>query len=279
MNLRTLSLAETLNFAICNRLPRLAASRLMRSISRIEHPWFVHPALWVWKKTSRMDLSDSDQAKFKSIHDCFTRGLKPGSRPVAKATLVSPCDGTLGAFGYVRQGFALQIKSSSYALSELLQNRTLAAQFEGGFYATIRIKPHQYHRLHAPHTGQLQQVHWLHGDQFNINPPALKRIAGLFCRNERLVIQAVHTNGDKLLIIPVAAVLVGGIQLHAAGHTFSQNYTGDKHIALNTQVEAGQEIGWFEHGSTVIVISEKPLQLGGGLALGSPLKMGEVLAI
>lgn len=279
MNLTTLSWGETLNFALCNRLPRLAASRLMRRISRIENPLFVRPALWVWKATSRMDLSDSEKAQFKSLHDCFTRRLKAGSRPVQNATLLSPCDGTLGAYGHIRQGFALQIKGGSYALSELLQNRALAAQFEGGFYATIRIKPHEYHRLHAPHTGLLEHVQCLHGDQFNINPPALKRIPGLFCRNERLVIQARQVNGDRLLIVPVSAILVGGIQLHAAGRTFSQTYTGEANISLNTKVQAGEEIGWFEHGSTVILISEKPLSLNTDLALGSAVRMGQVLAI
>jgi phosphatidylserine decarboxylase len=39
----------------------------------------------------------------------------------------------------------------------------------------------------------------------------------------------------------------------------------------------GQEMGWFEHGSTIIVFVPKGFELCPGVAEGSPIKMGQAL--
>ena len=38
---------------------------------------------------------DSDIASYASFNDFFTRALKPGARPIARADLVSPVDGAI----------------------------------------------------------------------------------------------------------------------------------------------------------------------------------------
>jgi phosphatidylserine decarboxylase len=39
----------------------------------------------------------------------------------------------------------------------------------------------------------------------------------------------------------------------------------------------GQELGWFEHGSTIILMLPAGLSLAGGVQTGSVLKMGQRL--
>ena len=71
-----------------------------------------------------------------------------------------------------------------------------------------------YHRFHAPHDCHIEQVTLIHGDTWNVNPIALKRIERLFCKNERAVIRARLTTGEALTLVPVAAILVASIRLH-----------------------------------------------------------------
>lgn len=73
---------EDLNFLLTNRIPRRWLTRVMGRLSRIEQPWFCAAAIWTWRLFSDLDLSEARTTRFKSLHECFTRELKEGSRPV-----------------------------------------------------------------------------------------------------------------------------------------------------------------------------------------------------
>src|SRR5580704_15990712 len=113
---------EDLNFLLTNRVPRRLLTRFMGWFSRIEQPLIRDISLRVWGLFSDLDLSDARQTRFRSMHDCFTRALKDGARPVEMDSniLVSPCDAIVGASGNVEDGQILQIKGFAYDLADLL---------------------------------------------------------------------------------------------------------------------------------------------------------------
>ena len=72
---------EDLNFLLTNRIPRAALTRFMGWFSKIENPLVRDGSIALWKLFSDLDLSEGKKDHFKSLHDCFTRELKPGLRP------------------------------------------------------------------------------------------------------------------------------------------------------------------------------------------------------
>ena len=143
---------EDINFLLSNRIPRRLVTRFMGWWSQIEHPWVCKGSIALWRLFSDLDLSDAKPTHFKSLHDCFTRELKAGARPIDTdpARLISPCDGLVGACGPITRGLMLQAKGFPYSLTELLKDADWAQHYEGGHYVTLRLTSSMYHRFHAP---------------------------------------------------------------------------------------------------------------------------------
>ena len=255
---------EDLNFLLTNRVPRHALTLFMGWFSKIRHPWVVRASLAVWRVFTDLDLSEARQSRFESLHDCFTRELKPGARPVDSRpqVLTSPSDGIVGACGRVERGQVLQAKGFPYDMAELFGDAERCAPFEGGTYVTLRLTSSMYHRFHAPADARLEHVTYLGGDTWNVNPIALRRIERLFCRNERAVIRLRLADGRPLALVPVAAILVASIRLHALDVLLHLRWPGPNEMPCDAAVSKGQELGWFEHGSTIIVFAPPGLRAG-----------------
>ena len=183
---------EDLNFLLTNRIPRHAATLAMGRISRIRSRAFTRMAIWVWRRFTDLDLSEAAHTQFHSIHECFTRALKPGARPIEQSpeVLCSPCDAIVGAHGKITDGMVLQAKGMPYTLRELVGPNVDLSPFESGHFMTLRLTSSMYHRFHAPADLELRHVTYISGDTWNVNPIALRRVERLFCRNERAVLQA-----------------------------------------------------------------------------------------
>jgi phosphatidylserine decarboxylase len=111
-----------------------------------------------------------------------------------------------------------------------------------------------------------------------VNPIALKRVEKLFCKNERALLEIeVGKEAHKVALVPVAAVLVASIRLHALDALFSAAYKGPLEISCNSPFQKGDELGWFQHGSTIIVFAPASFRLSGAIQEGKPIKMGEAL--
>ena len=271
---------EDVNFLLTNRLPRRAATRFMGWFSQLRHPLVRDLSIRTWQWFSPLDLSEARKTHFESLHDCFIRELKPGSRPPDPdpAVLVSPCDGIVGASGRIRAGELLQAKGLRYDLDELLGDAQLADRYHDGTYVTLRITAGMYHRFHAPHDCRLRRITYIYGDTWNVNPIALKRVERLFCRNERVVIRAeLGAGGQEILLVPVAAILVASIRLHCADVLLHLRYPGPNEIPCDAVVAKGDELGWFQHGSTMIVLAPPEFRLGDNVVEGARLKVGEAL--
>ena len=271
---------EDLNFLLSNRIPRRQLTRLMGWWRLFEQPWLCSASIAIWRLFSDLDLSEAKSARFKSLHDCFTRELKDGARPIDQRPnhLISPCDGLVGACGRVSLGSVLQAKGFPYTLTELLADAALARYYEGGQYATLRLTSSMYHRFHAPADCRVEQITYISGDTWNVNPIALKRVDRLFCRNERAVIRCRLAASDKILtLVPVAAILVASIRLRFLDVLLHLRYRGPNVIPCDATLHRGEEMGWFEHGSTIIVFAPPGLNLADGVQEGALVRMGEAL--
>jgi phosphatidylserine decarboxylase len=273
-------LQEDINFLLTNRIPRQLANRLIGWLSRIEHPLLARAAIGIWRLFTELDLSESTTQRFDSLHACFTRQLKPGARPVDQdpRMITSPCDAIVGACGRIHHDEMIQAKGSAYTLQDLLIDPRLVELYLDGQYATLRLTSSMYHRFHAPYDCTVEKVTYISGDTWNVNPIALERIAKLFCKNERAVIPAMlGRSGPLVTMVPVAAILVAGIRLHFLDVLLSAQYRGPTEICCQASFTKGQEMGWFEHGSTIIVFAPKGVTLCDSVQQGSTIRMGRPL--
>jgi phosphatidylserine decarboxylase len=275
----TFTQQEDLNFLLTNRIPRAALTRFMGWFGKIENPFVRDLSIGLWKLFSDLDLSEAKKTHFKSLHDCFTRELKPGLRPFEADpnVVASPSDAIVGAHGAIRDGELYQIKGAPYSLLDLVSDPALVEQHLNGKFITLRLTSSMYHRFHAPHDCHIERVTLIHGDTWNVNPIALKRIERLFCKNERAVIRTRLKSGEAFTLVPVAAILVASIRLHFLDLVLNAGTLGPAEYPCDVDVEKGDELGWFEHGSTIILLAPAHFEFcdnvkeGGRIFAGQPL--------
>ena len=267
---------DDVNFFVTNRIPRQQATKLAGWFSKIENRLLCALSIRVWRLFTELDLSDATQSRFASLHACFTRTLKPGARPINgdPDIVVSPCDAIVGACGQVRDGQVLQVKGLPYEVEDLLGDAAHAERFRDGHYVTLRLTSAMYHRFHAPHDCRVTSVTHLFGDRWNVNPATLRRIKRLYCRNERAILTASLADGTPITLVPVAAILVAGIRMNFLDIALSKGETRRLFIC-DRDFHKGDELGWFEHGSTIILFVPTGFSLCADE--GSIIKMGQGL--
>jgi phosphatidylserine decarboxylase len=271
---------EDLNFLLTNRLPRRWATTLVGRIAAIEHPLVARPALAAWRFFCDVDLSDAETTRFASLRDGFVRRLRDGARTFAPGddVVASPCDAIVGAHGRVADGVLHQVKGFRYRLDELVPDADVAGRFADGWFVTLRLTAGMYHRFHAPADLTVTGVTYQSGDCWNVNPIALKRVARLFCRNERAAIEAQGPGARQLLLVPVAAILVASIRLTFLDTERTLREHGPGRRACDVTVAKGTEMGWFEHGSTIVLFLPARARLRETLCEGQAVRAGEAIA-
>jgi len=275
----SLTQQEDLNFLLTNRIPRAAATRFMGWFSKIENPWVADLSIGCWKLFSDLDLSEAKETHFKSLHDCFTRELKPGLRTFDPdpAIVASPSDGIIGAHGTIQDGELYQIKGAPYSLRDLVADPAVVETHRNGRFVTLRLTSSMYHRFHAPADLTMEQVSLIHGDTWNVNPIALKRVERLFCKNERAVIRTHLASGEPFTIVPVAAILVASLRLHALDRVLNAQTERPLVFQCAAHAQKGQELGWFEHGSTIIMLAPGDFEFCDNIIEGARIRAGEKL--
>jgi phosphatidylserine decarboxylase len=275
-----LSHSDRVNFLITNRIPRRLATNFIGWFARIEQPFVRAVSIKAWRLFSDLDLSDAAETQFASLHACFTRRLREGARPFAAdpAIVASPCDAIVGACGTITEGKLLQVKGFSYNLADLLDDEAHAAALAGGTYVTLRLTAAMYHRFHAPHDCVVTAVTHIFGDVWNVNPPTVSRVPNLYCRNERAILRThLSATGHALTLVPVAAILVAGIKLSFLDMPAGPARKTRWGAACHAQLRKGEEMGWFEHGSTVIVLASTGFSICPDIKEGSTVRAGQAL--
>lgn len=226
---------------VLTALPKVPLSRLCGALCSLPLPRGARIRLFRWfarRYGAELGEMQGELGDFRSLQEFFRRPLRAGARPIAPARLVWPCDGRIVTTGAITAGRISQVKGNDYALADLLGDTALAGELEGGSQATIYLAPGDYHRVHAPFTANVDNVTALRGTLFPVNPPAVRCIRNLFVRNSRHVFRCRLPDGTAAAVVMVGAYNVGGTSVTVA----------------SGPVRAGDEIGRFGFGSTVVAL-------------------------
>ena len=228
------------------------------------------------------EAGNPDIASYPTFNEFFSRPLKPGARPLAKADLISPVDGAISQIGPIKKDQVFQAKGHAYSTTTLVGgDAQLAARFEDGHFATLYLSPKDYHRIHMPCDGKLTRMIYVPGDLFSVNPATARGVPGLFARNERVVCVFETANGPFVLTL-VGATIVGsmatvwhGVINPPRSATVREWRYDDQNIVF----KQGDEMGRFLLGSTVVMLFPKgPLQFNKAWEPARAIRMGEAMA-
>jgi len=261
---------------LIRRLPLAALSRLVGWVARRRWPAPVLQRVlrgYVAHYGVAVEEAESPLVGYATLEAFFTRRLRPGIRPVADATLVSPCDGTVREAVAIRDGTLLQAKGHVYRLAELLGPlRDWGARFAGGRCLTLYLSPRDYHRYHSPAAMTVRHVAHIPGRRWPVNPWAIRHVPGLFVENERVVAVAETEAGWPLAMVFVAALNVGRIHLHGVGlrgHALAPTVA-----ECGWPLAAGDEMGYFSLGSTILLLLPKEAPTLRPFAPGEAIRVG-----
>ena len=264
-------------------LPRHWLTAVIWRIARIRHPGFKNFLITKFASAFNVDLEEvklNVPEDFATFNEFFIRELADGARPIDDDAdaIVSPVDGTVSFAGPIRADNIFQAKGIEYTLGDLLATDTQEAdQYIDGSFATIYLAPYDYHRVHAPMAGELVAARYVPGDLYSVNEATVSRIDGLFRRNERLVMHFRTDNGPAALIF-VGALNVGSISTPWTGEVRPRKSGVVDVLDLGdypTDVAKGDLLGWFNMGSTVILLFPKGVcEWDDDLEPGETLRMG-----
>ncbi|MBI5498376.1 MAG: phosphatidylserine decarboxylase [Deltaproteobacteria bacterium] len=261
-------------------LPKHLLSHLAGLLCAVPIPRFLRPL--VFRSYCVMFGANAAEAEkpfthYRTVNAWFTRALKPGLRPVASDGVVSPVDAAVGASGRVEKDTLVQAKGRTYSLAALLGDPALAARMEGGTFLTLYLAPKDYHRIHAPLDGTIPRASYIPGKLWPVNQAAVSHVDALFAVNERMVLQLHRPNGGIMAVVPVGATMVGMTRL-----VFDNLHTNawkreriDRDYPTPHAVQAGDPLGQFEFGSTVVLACTSECATLDPLEVGRDVKMGQ----
>ncbi len=269
---------------ILDLLPSAFASRAFGAISEIHFPSEVQTRLnRAFATIAQIDINEARRPieSYDTLNEFFTRDLKPEARPIASCDVVSPVDGRISAFGRVTEETILSVKNQRFNVDELVGTNAAHAWLLNSYYFIIYLSPANYHRIHSPLKARVTHMSYVPGRLLPVNRLGLALTDELFPTNERLTSFLRTESGRRLAIVKVGATCVGKITVNYdscktnAGANRTPLY---KTIPNEPLFEAGQELGAFNLGSTVILFIEgqnfSPLST---LYLDMKIKMGEGL--
>ena len=263
-------------------LPHHALSRLAGRFAASEHPRLSQALIARFIRAYGVDMDEAERGahEYRSFNDFFTRTLKPGARPIADPArhVVSPADGAISQIGRIERGRIVQAKGHDYTPSALLGgDEALAERFDGGAFATIYLSPRDYHRVHMPVAGTLTETRYVPGRLFSVNTVTAGAMPGLFARNERLAC-LFDTSLGTMASVMVGAMIVAGIETRWAGRVPGHGKRLVRSAHDGVALEAGEEMGSFLLGSTVVVLFEPDrIEWLAELGPGSTVRMGQAI--
>ncbi|SMC37955.1 archaetidylserine decarboxylase [Novosphingobium sp. B1] len=271
--------------ALQHILPQHALSRLAGSFAASRKPWLRDMLISRFIKAFDVDMRDAARGEgdFASFNDFFTRELRPGARPLADAGqfILSPADGTISQLGEITGGRMLQAKGRDYTVAELLGDGGEEwRRFDGGHFMTIYLSPRDYHRVHMPAAGVLKSTTYVPGKLYSVNLATAAGVDRLFARNERLACLFDGEDGAFASVM-VGAMIVAGIDTVWPNrfHTHMKQPVRDDFETAGPSLKAGDEMGRFYLGSTVVLLFE-PGRIAWleNLKAGDTLRMGQAIA-
>ena len=254
------TLLDHLSTNLLRILPQHLLAAGMHRLARSTTPWLKDLLIRQISRRYGMNMAEAEQsdlASYPSFNAFFTRALKPDARPLAEGMVISPADGRVSQIGEIDGESLVQAKGHDFELLALLAgDKQKTALFRDGLFATIYLSPKDYHRVHMPLAGTLQSMTFVPGDLFSVSNATTQLVSGLFARNERVICHF-DTAVGPMAVILVGAIFVGSMDTVWHGEVRGERgqptkwvYRGDD----RRQFQAGEEMGRFNMGSTVIVL-------------------------
>ena len=265
-------------------MPHHAVSRVVYMVTRLRGPQVKPMISWFVKKygVNMDDAEESEIGYYQTFNEFFTRSLKPDIRPVVPGdnTLACPCDGKISQSGAILAGAIMQAKGRAYSVLELLGgDKAMAAEFADGCFSTIYLAPHDYHRLHMPLDAKMLRMIHVPGRLFSVADWTVQEIPRLFARNERLACYFETASG------PMVMVLVGAINVSAIETVWSglvvppraRKISEYDYSHTSKTINKGDEMGRFNMGSTVILLTTNKVEWLPHIQAGYAVKMGQLI--
>ena len=238
--------------------------------------WLLHLAIRWYVRKYRIDLTQFafDWSTVKTFNEFFTRHFKEGMRPFARRGVASPAEGYLYRFGRLTEGLLIQCKGEAYPQAYITGTESM----QEGSYVTIYLSPGDYHRVHAPVDMTIEQIAFFPGRLFPVNERSVERVKSLYCINERVVLSGKCAYG-RFEFVFIGAMIVGKILLSfVQGWAEALRRRKEEFVMRGTwHVRRGEELGYFEIGSTVIFIVESDVLSQCSLEEGARVLLGQHL--
>ena len=220
-------------------------------------PWSVRA--FASKFALDVDAAARPLESYATIGELFTRDLKPGLRPV-EGDFVSPVDALLRDFGTIANGRMPQVKGRDYSLRQFLGGDGIADSFDGGTYFNFYLSPRDYHHIHSPVRGEVVRSVVIPGFLWPVNDWSMANIDELFAVNERVVTYLRSRFGL------IAVVMIGATNVGRMTVTYDSFVTNSRPRDTKVRwtdypspmlLKAGDRLGTFHMGSSVVVIARK----------------------
>ncbi|EIM91883.1 phosphatidylserine decarboxylase [Stereum hirsutum FP-91666 SS1] len=164
------------------------------------------------------------------------------------------------------------------------------------YFMVVYLAPGDYHRFHSPTAWVVEKRRHFMGELFSVSPYVAKRLENLFVLNERVALLGRWRHGF-FSMIPVGATNVGSIKINfdqqlrtnlrhprrsrpPPGTYEEATYSAASPILNGQPLSAGEEMGGFCLGSTIVLVWEAPEGREGwefGVGVGEKVKVGQGL--
>jgi phosphatidylserine decarboxylase len=179
-------------------------------------------------------------------------------------------------------GRCLQVKGRPYSVGALLDDEQAASAFEGGTFATLYLSPRDYHRFHAPWSGDVVSARYVPGALWPVNTAGVTHVDGLFAKNERIIamLEPAGHPSALLAMIAVGATMVGKVRVTFDDLTTntSSGSTARTYDPARPLLK-GEEWGRFEFGSTIVLLATPGWLRLDAQPPGTPLLLGSRIGV
>ncbi|PAF50413.1 phosphatidylserine decarboxylase [Helicobacter sp. 13S00401-1] len=229
----------------------------------------------------KIDMSEFEKpCSYKTLNALFTRSLiKPRNTDAKPFNLISPTDSLIMEQGALKDYKALQIKGMEYSVLPFLglSDTKEIESIKDYKFINLYLSPKDYHRFHAPCDLEVLEAKYFSGRLLPVNKPSLLKNKDLFNINERVVLKVRFSyNKEIAYYVAVGALNVGKMSFSFDVKIKTNAKFGDAiYTYKDCFFKAGDEIGTFEMGSTIVLIANMLFAKDAQ----DTIKMGQELAL
>lgn len=230
-------------------------SYLFGLFSKITWPrFFAQVSIRVFAKAFGISFKNARKKKFSSLYDMFTREINRDLSHLTYDSIIHPVDGRLVSFGKVSDGQVFLIKGKNYSLKELLGKSY--KDFSNHYFYNYYLSPKDYHRVHHPVSGKHTESYFIKGPLYPVADWFVKLCPSVFAKNARTVSVVESKTYGKTAMVMVGAYNVGSLEMKKG--FFEEG---------SFEVKAGDHLGTFGLGSSVVFFIDKALKAKEGESL------------